>query len=119
VPYFIPFNNERVDTIYIARPSFVNFTIHKTGTYLPGDSIALRVVDYTSPTNFSFDFRNLTKDKAIAPDRTFNLYTWYHTPFYDKLYFQWDIIRNGSVLSTKLDSTDLIQFGTQNFTLNY
>ena len=60
-----------------------------------------------------------TKDKAESPDRSFNLYTWYNTPFYDKLYFQWDIIRNGSVISTKSDSTSLIQFGTKNFTLNY
>ena len=86
---------------------------------MPNDSIALRVVDYTSPSNFSIGFRSLAKDKAEAPDRSFNLYTWYNTPFYDKLYFQWDIIRNGSVISTKSDSTTLIQFGTKNFTLNY
>jgi hypothetical protein len=111
---------DRTDTTYLAKPSYVNLTIHKTGAYLPLDSIALRVNnDYASPNTYLGMYRNLAREKADAPDKVYNLYSWYQSGNITKLYFEWDIIRAGSVISTKTDSTGLIQFGTKNFTLNY
>ena len=113
-------NIDRTDTIYLVRPSYVNATVHKTGAYLPLDSIAIRVKnDYYSPIWYSNEYRNLAREKADAPDKVFNLLSWYHPVAMPKLYFQWDIIRNGSVISTQTDSTSMIQYGTKNYMLNY
>jgi hypothetical protein len=112
--------------LYLARPSFVNATIHKSGTYLPLDSVAVQVLgDYAAPIVQNPSYRLLFKDKAEAPDKIFNLQSAYGkvmgSIFFGslKLYFKTDIIRNGSVFSSQTDSTSLIQFGTKNYTLNY
>lgn len=111
---------DRTDTVYLARQSYVNLTIHKTGTYLPLDSIALKVAgDYYSAAGYSASYRSILRDKADATDKIFNLYSWYQSPNFTKIYFQWDIIRNGAVISTQSDSTTMIQFATKNYTLNY
>jgi len=119
--------NDRTDTLRAARPSFVNLTIHKSNSYLPLDSINVQVLgDYTG--GFSFNYRNLWRDKADAADKTFNLQALYQANTggapaiaygTTKLYFQWDIIRAGAIVSSKTDSTDLVQFATKNFTINY
>lgn len=111
---------DRTDTVYLARASYVNLTVHRTGTYLPLDSIALKVAgDYYSAAGYSGSYRNLLRDKADAPDKVFNLYSWYQSPNFTKVYFQWDIIRNGAVISTQSDSTTMTQYATKNYTLNY
>lgn len=110
----------RTDTVYLARKSFVNVTVHKTGTYLPLDSIDLKVAgDYYSAAAHSAIYRSVLRDKADAADRALNLYSWYFSPYSTKIYFQWDIIRSGAVISSQSDSTTMIQFGIKNFTLNY
>lgn len=126
-PYF--YSNvfvSRTDTMYLARPSFVNVTVHKTGTYLPSDTIDIHVLGDNIPSSGQTgSYRTLHVAKADAPDKLYNLQGVYiHTPSpvffgYGKLYFIKNIIRNGSVLSSQTDSTNIIQFGTQNFTLNY
>jgi hypothetical protein len=118
---------DRTDTIYLARPSFVNLTSHKTGTYLATDSVNVQVqLDYVEPLGINYSFpRTIYKDIANGPDRIFNLQTIYgHAmgSFFfgtTKLYFNSEIIRNGSILSIAYDSTGIIQFGTKNFTFNY
>ncbi len=116
----------KTDTIYLARPSFVNVTVHKTGTYLPSDSIKVQVYgDGLSSGGPWIGYRVLYMDKADAADKLFNLQAAYShnlntLPFrHQKVYFIKDIIRNRSILSSQTDSTNIIQFGTQNFTLNY
>jgi hypothetical protein len=118
--------NDRTDDLYLARPSFINVTTHKAGTYLPSDTIDVQVMNDNVPPIGQYNtFRPIFRDKADVADRTFNLQAAYgHARgdlFYGavKLYFRSEIIRGGSVLSTKTDSTNIIQFGTQNFTLNY
>ena len=121
-----PFNyNDRTDNLYLARPSFVNVTVHKNAVYLPLDTIAIQIKgDYIHPFGGIYN-RLLHRDKADAPDKIFNLQAVYGHLMGDiffgasKLYFIKDIIRNGAVISTQTDSTGFIQFGTQNFTLNY
>ncbi|MBK7307217.1 MAG: hypothetical protein IPO01_05430 [Chitinophagaceae bacterium] len=115
----------KTDTIYLARPSFVNVTVHKTGTYLPSDSIKVQVYgDALSSTEWG-DYRILHFGKADSPDKLYNLEAVYShhpgaIPFrHQKIYFIKEIIRNGSVLSSQTDSTNIIHLGTQNFTLNY
>lgn len=111
---------DRTDTVYLVRPSYINLTIHRTGTYLPPDSVAIRVKnDYFTSLWYSNQYRELVREKADAPDKLINLISWYHPVAMPKLYFQWDIIRNGAVISTQTDSTNMIQYGTKNYTLNY
>jgi hypothetical protein len=110
----------RTDTVFLAKPSFLQLTIHKSNTYQPSDSIVLRVEgDYYSPSSGRSTYRTLVMDKANSPDKVFNLYTFYELPNYDKLFFHYQIIRNGTLLTDQYISTDLIQFGIKNFTLNY
>lgn len=117
---FISGYADRTDTAYLGRKSFVNVTVHKTGTYMPLDSIDLRIAgDYYSAAGYSAGYRSVLRDKADAADRVLNLYAWYLSPYSTKIYFQWDIIRSGAVISTQSDSTAMIQFGIKNFTLNY
>lgn len=121
-------NTTRTDSIFLARPSFVDLTVHNAGAYLLTDSVSIQVIGaYMEPYGMSNSYQPLLRDKAVAADKLFNLKTVYQkdtgvfTLVYgvEKLYFQADIIRGGAVISTKADSTTLIQFGTKNFTLNY
>ena len=119
-------NSTTPDTIYLARPSFVNVTVRKTGTYLPTDSVKVQIYgDALSSGGPWIGYRMLHNDKANTPDKQYNLQAVYsHAPGFipfrhQKIYFIKEIIRNGSILSSQTDSTNIIQFGTQNFTLNY
>ena len=120
-----PGYNTRTDSVFLARPSFVNATVHKAGVYLPLDTIDIQVQgDYTEFGHHN-NYRLMLRDKADAPDKIFNLQAVYgqsQGSFFIgslKLYFKWDIIRNGNIISTKTDSAALIRHGTQNFNLNY
>ena len=122
-----PNYNDRLENLYLARPSFINVTTHKTSVYLPSDTIDIQINgDNVMPSGYyNSSYRTLLRDKAEAPDKVFNLQAIYGHPigsFYfgsSKLYFVKNIIRNGAVLTSQSDSTNIIQFGTQNFTLNY
>lgn len=116
----------RTDVLYLAKPSFMNVTIHKNIVYLPLDTVAIQVLgDHIPSVGQNPNYRILFRDKAEAPDKTFNLQAVYGKGmgsfFYGslKLYFIQDIIRNGAVISTQTDSTNIIQFGIKNYTLNY
>lgn len=121
-------NVSRTDTFFLARPSFVNVTAHKTGTYLASDTVEIQVAGDNIPSiGETNGYRILHRDKANAPDKLYNLQAAYNVNYSfwnqflgnGKLYFKSEIIRGGSVFSSKTDSTNIIQFGTQNFTLNY
>lgn len=124
---FSGFDISRTDTMYLSRPSFINVTAHKTITYLPSDSVSIQVLgDYDySYHGSNYIYKTIYRDKANMPDKIFNLQAVYAAtqyPYYLgslKLYFMKEIIRNGAVFSSQTDSTNIIQFGTQNFTLNY
>lgn len=133
--YFMPTGFvDRIDTVYLAKPSFINLTTHKTGTYQPLDSIDLQIMGIYIPTilHHSTGLDPFMRDKADAADKLFNLQSVYNLatntsnnnskafyPLCKKVYFKLDIIRNGNIISTQIDSTDLIQFNTKDFTLNY
>jgi hypothetical protein len=132
--YWVTIGNvSRTDTFFLARPSFVNVTISKTGTYLSTDTVEIKVLGDNTPSvgevGESPSYRTFHRDKANAPDKLYNLLAaynlssnynfWNHFVVKEKLYFKSEIIRGGSVFSTKTDSTNIIQFGTQNFTFNY
>jgi hypothetical protein len=123
-------NNSRTDTFFLARPSFVNVMISRTGTYLSTDTVEVKVFGDNVPAEGENPYyRTFHRDKANAPDKLYNLFASYNlganssfwNQFFrtEKLYFRTEIIRGGSVFNTKTDSTNIIQFGTQNFTLNY
>ncbi|MEO6253238.1 MAG: hypothetical protein ABIO79_08035 [Ferruginibacter sp.] len=129
--YWVTLSNvSRTDTFFLARPSFVNVTVSKTGIYLSSDTVEIQVFGDNIPSDGESPYyRTFHRDKANAPDKLYNLFAaynlsanysfWNHFLGKEKLYFRSEIIRNGSVLSTKTDSTNIIQLGTQNFTLNY
>jgi hypothetical protein len=134
LPSFSAYNavstEDRTDSIFLVRPSFVNLTTHKANVYLSTDSITLSVnnVFTPGPATTSSDYKEILRDKTDIADKNFIFSTIYQAPptsglviqtGYQKVYFKWDIIRSGSVLSSKLDSVALIQFGTKNFTINY
>ncbi len=123
-------NVSRTDTFFLARQSLVNVTISKTVAYLGTDTVEIKVMgDNTLSNGESPIYRTFHRDKANAPDKLYNLFAayytggnnsfWNHFMIKNKLYFKSEIIRGGSIFSTKIDSTNIIQFGIQNFTLNY
>ena len=109
------------DTIYLAKPSFIRINLHEQGIYQNTDSIILRLKGNIKNTTVIFPADTLHifyQNKAVMPDTSLNMSTYYDS-YYSKIYLQWDIKRNGSIISTQTDSTDLIQYGTKNFDLNY
>ena len=123
--YMIVEGFSTIDPIYkcdirLGKPSFIKLNIHKQGIYNNFDSILVKLKGLnTGPSGlFSGQYNIFYTNKANTPDTLFNLNTFYQ-PFTSKMYVQWDIIRNGSVLSTQTDSTDLIQYGTKNYDLTY
>ena len=122
VNYQVLAHISRTDTVYLARPSFLQLTIHKANIYQSADSIKIYVSGdyYAATSGHTSNFRTLVIDKANSPDKVFNLYTFYELPDYNKLNFHYQITRNGILISDQyLSSTNLIQFGTQNFIINY
>lgn len=110
---------DRTDSVYLGRGSYVNLTVHRTGTYLPGDSVHVKVKGNYNRDGIPGHFWTVVKDLAITPDKVLNLEAIYH-PFYNpKLNFECDIRRAGLVLTTISDSTDMIQYSTKSYTLNY
>lgn len=121
---------DRTDTFFLAKRSMVNVTASRTGTYQSTDTVELHVFgDNTISGGESSTYRLFHRDNANTPDKTYNLFAvyyngsntsyWNHFIKKEKLYFRADILRNGSVISTKTDSTGIIRYGTRNFTLNY
>lgn len=113
--YFV----DRTDTSYMTKASAVDLSIHRSNTYLPGDSVYVKVKGIYIPGGFSGFFYTVAQYLANSPDRLINLQAFYSSPYHTKLYFQCDIIRGGTVFSSQLDSAEMIQFGTRNHTLNY
>ena len=108
---------DRTDSLFLAKPSIVNITLHKSNVYQPSDSIVLKVKGYIEFVYPNL-FQTIYQTNANNPDTSIHLNTQYKTS-YSKIYLQWDIKRNGSILSTQTDSIDLIQYGTKNYNLNY
>lgn len=130
INYYVSVNNSvsRTDTFFLARPSFVNVTAHKIGTYQALDTVEIQVAGDNIPSvGETNGYRILHRDKANSPDKLYNLQAAYNVNYsfwnqflgHEKLYFKKNIIRSGSIVSSNTDSTNIIQFGTQNFTLNY
>lgn len=121
-------NVSRTDTFFLARPSFVNVTAHKTGTYQASDTVEIHVAGDNIPSiGETNGYRIIHRDKANSPDKQYNLQAAYNVNYslwnqflgHEKLYFKKNIIRSGAIISSNTDSTNIIQFGTQSFTLNY
>lgn len=109
----------RIDTNYLVRPSLVSLLVHKTGSYLSGDSIEVKMKGFYAPQYYVTYFASVFKRLANTTDTSMNVYCFYFNPDGRKLYFQWEIIRNNTVISTQNDSSNLIQYGTKSYTLNY
>lgn len=118
-------NVNRTDSLFRARASYLNLNLHQSGIYNATDSMHVRILGYRKAI-FLFGGDPMTKidllffdRRAMAADSLLNFASVYFNPPYQKNYINWDVFRNGSVLSSGSDSTDLIQFGTKNYTLNY
>lgn len=120
-PWFSVGIMDKFDTLYLARKSYVNVTLHKSSTYLPDDSIRILVSgDYDEDYGFNSVYKIIAHRKANAPDTVINLSTIYNTPYNNtKLFFRKEFYRGGIAVSILGDSTDIVQFAIKNFTLNY
>lgn len=116
----LPLTEDLAVNIPIWRVSYLKLNLHKQGSYNSTDSVLVKVKGvlnkyyHESTLQDSFCFR-----QANRPDTLYNLSALYAYPSNTKICFQWDIIRNGSIFSSQTDSTDLIQYGTKNYNLNY
>jgi hypothetical protein len=137
LPYGVAIDVNRLDntswphTIALARPSFVNLIVHQQGPYNVNDSIIVSTQGLYKNDNSGLRgwYEEVYRGKAISTDKNFPFKTIYHNPApsnppvllqgYSKAYFKYEIIRGGSIITTRIDSTNLIQFGTVSFTLNY
>lgn len=125
----ISFNTDtdRTEDLFLAKPSFLNLTIHKANSYLPTDIVEIDVKGaYILPDFGAVNlYWVLQIDSANAPDKLYNMQSVYSRPtgYTDygttHVYFKTYIIRNGNLISSKEDSVQLIKFGTKIFTLNY
>lgn len=120
-PWFSIGIMDKFDTLYLARKSYVDVTLHKSTTYLPDDSIRILVSgDYDEDYGFNSVYKIIAYRKANAPDSVINLSTVYNTPYYNtKLFFRKEFYRGGIAVSISEDSTDIIKFAVKNFTLIY
>jgi len=125
IGYFANYD-DRTETLFLAKPSFINVTTHKANSYLTSDTVYIQVIgDNLLTTGQTSTYRTMLYDKADSPDKIFNLQAVYGkfmgSIFYgsSKLYFKTDLIRSGTIISTREDSVSVIQFGTQNFSINY
>ncbi len=114
----------RTDSIFLARASYLNTNLHQSGIYNATDSMHLRILGYRKALSPFGDY--MTKvdvfgiDRlAMAADSLLNIASVDFNLPYQKAYINWNTTRNGSVISSGSDSTDLIQFGTKSFNLNY
>lgn len=125
IGYFANYE-DRTETLFLAKPSFINVTAHKANSYLTSDTVNIQVIGDNLPSvGQTSAYRMMLRDKADSPDRIFNLQAVYGkfmgSIFYgsSKLYFKTDLIRSGAIISTREDSVSVIQFGTQHATINY
>ena len=63
--------------------------------------------------------RNEVVRQANTVDTTFTFHLVHHKPPFEKIKFDWQIIRSGTILTQGQDSTSLIQFGTKAYSINY
>lgn len=113
---------DRTDTIYLARPSFVNLTIHNYFANLPGDSVEIKVKGCSGNSGEYYGgLATVFKGLANSPDRVINLQAFYSSPNHTKLEYQYYIWRNLTLINFGGfgDYIQLTQFGTANYTINY
>ncbi|OSZ80077.1 hypothetical protein CAP36_02095 [Chitinophagaceae bacterium IBVUCB2] len=120
----LPSSVEKNDTLYLTKSSYLNVTIHRTNSYPVTDSIEVFFGKYCPASQsesglINSSFYHIKRRIANAVDTLVNVTAAYHPVPGNKVYFYWNIIRNGNIISTHSDSTDLIQYGTKNYTVNY
>lgn len=116
--YYIPTIQfvDRIDTLYLGRPSFVDMYIHRTGTYQTTDVIEVTVNHNTWGGAHT---QNVYANFANSPDTLIHVPTFYMFPYGMKLQIERKMTRSGGIVTTYFDSTDKIQYGVRNYFLNY
>lgn len=107
---------DRIDTLYLGRPSFVDMHIHRTGTYQATDVIEVNVNHNTWGGAHS---QNVYTSFANSPDTLIHVPTFYMSPYGTKLQIERKMARSGGIVTYYYDSTDKIQYSTRNYFLNY
>jgi len=110
-------------TLYMMKNSYLDMNTLRTGTYNSTDSLKVKVETYWIGDQFLI---GITKGEvfrlsrlANASDTALTIPLLYFVPPYHKAFITWDIERNGSVILHGTDSTSLIQYGHQNYSVNY
>lgn len=123
-PSTMPNSLKKNDTLYLARSSYLDVTIHRVNSYPATDSIELFFGKFCPLSQseswlINSSFFQVKRRVANAPDTLVNVAAAYHPVPGNKVFFYWNIIRNGSNISSHSDSTDLIQYATKSYTINY
>lgn len=120
-------NNDRIDTLYLSKVSYVNLLLHNSVIYNGNDSLYLTVFNYRRGYNsitgadvIGLNSIYFLKKLAATGDTILsNIPVVYFATPYNKVHMEYKIIRNGNALFTQTDSTDLIQYSIKNHTINY
>lgn len=115
-----PITNDHSITLYLLKPSFTKINLHRQAGYDNSDSVFIKLKGHFSRNIFNQDpFDSFYVRKANSVDTSLIVNCFYNNPSNTKIFFQWNIIRNGMIHSTQTDSADLIQYGIINYNLNY
>ena len=116
-----------MDTIYLARSSYVDITLHQANSYLTNDVLHVRISGYrrtvsSIPSGMILGATAGKQRQAIAVDTALHWAIAYFPPPFQKAYINWEVLRNGqtvTVIRSGSDSVNLSRYGTVNYTVNY
>jgi len=114
-----------VNEMFLARESYLQLTIHQQNIYTNTDLLYLTIYSYPAGPGPFFSTKPIALQRhevvrqANTVDTTFTFHLVHHKPPFEKIKFDWQIIRSGTILTQGQDSTSLIQFGTKAYSINY
>lgn len=114
-----------MDTIFLAKASHVDITLHQANSYLTSDTVSVGIFGYrrTIPAyGMLLGATAGTQRRAIAADTVLHFPIAYFPPPFQKAYIRWEVLRSNpavTVIRSGSDSVILSQYGTVNYTVNY
>lgn len=114
-------SQDRTDTSYLVRPSFVNLTIHNNHSYMSGDSVVIRAKGHSNSQGQPIGvFETIFSGLAVSPDRVISVWGFYSASTSTMIGFEYEVYRNNSSIYYGGPVYAMMtQFGTVNYTINY
>lgn len=115
-----PITNDHSITLHLLKPSFAKINLHKQAVYNNSDSVLVKLKGHFFPYSLNqYIYDSFYIRKANSVDTSLIVNCFYNNPSNTKIFLQWNILRNGVIQSTQIDSADFVQYGTINYNLNY